>query len=175
MVVSYGETTDRGTYTEEFRQGAFARTIEQRGQRIPLHAGHVTADDNQRTLPIGMARTWEDTDDGLVGTFAVAPSVKGREALDLTRAGFIDGLSVGFISLRDHKTDTGPRGKHVVRVEAGLHHVGLVNVPSYDSARVLEARADDDHPFDPDSLTAAPRLSRWRALTGRRGYHPDKT
>lgn len=164
VVAPYGESYDTGEYVETFAPGVFAKSVRQRGDRIGLTEQH-----RAESFPIGRSTSWEDTADGLVGTFTLAPTERGREALDLVRSAFLDGLSVGFRPLRNRVSEVGGR-KHVERLDAALDHVGLVSVPAYQTARVLEARGDDfdELPFDPDSTLIAPRLARWRALTGLR-------
>jgi HK97 family phage prohead protease len=163
VVAPYGEAYDAGEYVETFAAGVFAKSVRQRGDSIGLTEQHLAAH-----FPIGRSVAWEDTADGLVGTFRLAPTDRGMEALALITSGFLDGLSVGFRPLRNRTDNVGGR-RHIERVEAVLDHVGLVNTPAYQQARVLEARNDDTPPaFDPDSLLTAPRLARQRALLGLR-------
>lgn len=164
VVAPYGTEYDAVEYVETFAPGVFARSLDQRGSNVPLTELH----ERNRFL-IGRATAWQETADGLMGTFQLAPTDRGREALNLARSGMVNGFSVGFKPLRNETTVVDGR-KHVVRTEALLDHVGLVDAPAYETARVLEARGEsiDDLPFDPDSVLAAPRLARWRALTGLR-------
>ena len=163
VVAPYDTPADIGDYIESFAPGVFARSISVRGERrVPLTEQHQSGN-----FPIGEATRWEDTTDGLVGHFRLAPTDKGREALDLVRGGFLDGLSVGFRPQKNEVSDVGGR-RHVTRTVAALDHVGLVHAPAYDTARVLEARNDDDFVFDPDNPAHAPRLARARALLGMR-------
>lgn len=161
VVAPYGEQYDLGDYVETFGRGVFSKSVAERGDRIGLTEQH-----QRDRFHIGRAKDWQDTADGLVATFTLAPTDRGREALELVRSGFLDGLSVGFRPIRNRVTEQANR-RHVERVEAALDHVGLVHSPAYSSARVLEAR-DDDEPFDPDSVLHAPRLARYRALLGHR-------
>ena len=163
VVAPYGEPYDAGDFVETFTPGLFKKSVSERGDRIGLTEMH-----NRESFPIGRAMKWDDTSDGLVGQFRLAPTDRGREALDLVRSGFLDGLSVGFRPLRNTVTEVAGR-RHIARIEAALDHVGLVHAPAYGSARVLEARDDDPAVFDPDNPAVAPRLARWRALTGLRG------
>ena len=158
----YDTPTDIGDYIETLAPGVFKKSIAQRGDRIGLKEQH-----GRDRFDIGRSSIWEDTSDGLVGTFKLAGTDRAREALTLIREGFLDGLSVGFRPLRNRVTDEGGR-RHVARLDAALDHVGLVHSPAYDTARVLEARDDDQVPFDPDSVLCAPNLARYRALLGHR-------
>jgi HK97 family phage prohead protease len=163
IVAPYNVPADiGGEYVETLEPGLFKKSIAQRGDRIGLKEQHGTD-----RFDIGRSSSWEETSDGLVGTFRLAGTDRAREALTLIREGFLDGLSVGFRPLRNRVTDEGGR-RHVARVDAALDHVGLVHSPAYDGARVLEARDDEPVPFDPDSVLAAPKLARYRALLGMR-------
>ena len=163
IVAPYDTPTDLGDVWESFAPGVFRRSIDHRGDRIGLMEQH-----NRQTFPVGMAAEWEDTTDGLVGTFRVAPTGRGREALELASSGLLNGLSVGFVPVHNRSGSEISGRSHVVRTEAKLDHVGLVHDPAYDTARVLEARSDGDG-FNPDNPAVAPRLARFRALHGLRG------
>jgi phage head maturation protease len=68
-------------------------------------------------------------------------------------------FSVGFVPVRDRRSETGDGRPMIQRQEVKLHHVGLISeVPAYDNAKVLAVRD-----FDPDDEETAPRLSLWRA------------
>ena len=138
--------------TESFERGAFAKTLQERGDRIPLYQQH----ESRTTLPVGTSVSWQNTDDGLIADFRMARTERAREVLELAEDGMVSGLSVGFVPIRNRSEMRGDR-QHVVRVEARLDHVGFVAQPAYDDARVLAVRH-----FDPDDDQTAPRLARWR-------------
>ena len=160
VVTPYGEEYDAGDFVETFAPGVFRKSIAQRGDRIGLTEQH-----KRDSFEIGRATKWEDTADGLVGTFALAPTDRAREALNLLQADMIGGLSVGFRPLRNRIEERNGR-RHIERLDALLDHVGLVHSPAYSSARVLEARDDD---FDRD---AAVRYARWCVRTN---YYPHRS
>ena len=163
IVAPYNSPTDiGGEYVETLAPGVFKRSIQHRGDRVGLKEQH-----GRDRFDIGQSSSWEDTNDGLVGTFRLASTDRAREALTLIREGFLDGLSVGFVPVENRVSNEGGR-RHVERVEAKLDHVGLVHSPAYEAARVLEARDEDAGPFNPDSPLHAPNLARYRALLGRR-------
>ena len=121
-------------FTEMFRQGAFSRTISERGTRIKAMAAHDLS-----RLPVGRAaRLWEDST-GLWAELAISQTRQGDEILTLARDGALDGLSVGMEVLQDHWTD-----RHTIREirEAKLHEISLVSIPAYDDARVVGIRHD---------------------------------
>jgi HK97 family phage prohead protease len=138
--------------TESFERGAFTKTLQERGDRIPLYQQH----ESRSTLPVGNSVNWENTADGLVADFRMARTERAAEVLSLADDGMVTGLSVGFIPVRS-RTETRGTGQHVVRVEARMDHVGFVAQPAYDGARVLAVRH-----FDADDPEIAPRLARWR-------------
>jgi len=77
----------------------------------------------------------------------------------LTRDGVMHSFSVGFVPVRDRRSETGDGRPMIQRQEVKLHHVGLISeVPAYENAKVLAVRD-----FDPDDEETAPRLAVWRA------------
>jgi HK97 family phage prohead protease len=139
--------------TESFHRGAFTKTLAERAKTVPLYIEHATRDQ----LPVGMSTDWQNTNDGLVADFRMAPTSRAEEVLRLAQVGMVSGLSVGFIPIRNRSEMRGDR-QHIVRLEARLDHVGFVQTPAYDEARVVAMRH-----FDPDDASAAPRLARRRA------------
>ena len=138
--------------TESCERGAFTKTLQERGDRIPLYQQH----ESRSTLPVGTSVGWENTNDGLIADFRMARTERAAEVLSLADDGMVTGLSVGFIPVRS-RTETRSTGQHVVRLEARMDHVGFVAQPAYDGARVLAVRQ-----FDADDPDIAPRLARWR-------------
>ena len=49
--------------TESFERGAFTKTLQERGDRIPLYQQH----ESRSTLPVGNSVNWENTADGQRG------------------------------------------------------------------------------------------------------------
>jgi len=153
VVAPFHATYDAGTFVEDFAPGVFDKSIAERGTRIPLLEQH----DHGRN-PIGMAVSWEKTNDGLVGDFRLARTTRGDEARQLALDGMVTGMSVGFHPIRN-KTQNREGRQYVTRLEARLDHVGFVTAPAYSEAQVVSVRA-----FDPDDPEVAPRLARWRHL-----------
>lgn len=125
--VTYLSPNPRG---ERVMRGAFAKSIAQRGGRIPLFRNH----DHSRKL--GVSAGWVDDDGGLVGTFDILPGPHGDELLDDCRNGCLDSLSAGFVPL------VAPRGRDgVVQVREGrLHEVSVTALPAYQGAGLLAVR-----------------------------------
>ena len=150
----FGRDFDAGDYVEQFARGAFAKSIADRGDKIPLLEGH-----RKDAMPLGRAIHLEERNDGLYAEFLISRTGRGEEALALARDGVMHSFSVGFVPVRDTRRKTPDGRPLVVRDEVKLHHVGLISeVPAYDDARVLAVRE-----YDPDDEQAAPRLAVWRA------------
>ena len=154
IAAPFGSDYDAGDYVERFAQGAFTKSIVERGDKIPLLEAH-----RQDAMPLGRATTLEERSDGLYAEFLVSRTGRGDEALQLARDGVMHSFSVGFVPVRDHRRKTADGRPLLERQEVKLHHVGLISeVPAYGDARVLAVRD-----FDPDDEQAAPLLSVWRA------------
>ena len=139
VAAPFNSEFDAGDYVERFAPGAFAKSIQERGDRIPL---------------------LEATSHGLYAEFLMSRTGRGDEALQLARDGVMHSFSVGFVPVRDTRRETADGRPLVQRDEVKLHHVGLISeVPAYADARVLSVRQE----FDPDDETSAPKLAIWRA------------
>lgn len=154
MVVPYGKSADIGSFTEEIAPGAFKKSYTEAHKRktnpgVPLLGFH-----NRDDFPIGVSTHFEESPEGLFGTFRFAKTEAGHQAYEQVRDGTISGLSVGFQSF-DHeiRRDAVP---HVIRKQARLAEVSLVPAPSYDDARVLLVRtAFTDEPAPTPGLDQA--------------------
>ena len=85
---------------------------------------------------MGVSRSFEDGDAGLVGTFAIVEGDKGDALLEDLRHGLLGGMSVGFQPLVATRGDDGARE---IR-EAKLVEVSVVGHPAYDGAGILAVR-----------------------------------
>jgi HK97 family phage prohead protease len=140
-------------FTETFTRGSFARTIAERGDRVKLLVSH-----DHRALPIGRAVSLREDAAGLVGEFRVSRTRAGDEALQLVTDGALDSFSIGFEPVR---SDWSKDGQTVVRREAKLREVSLVNFPAYEGALVAGVR--DAIPF----LSTERALAQLRYITRR--------
>lgn len=121
-----------GPYSEVFRQGAFARTINAGVQRVKLLGNH-----DRRKFPLGTASMLREDTSGLVGEFRISKTREGDDALELVRDGALDSFSVGFAPVKERKA-----GKNLVeRLEVKLREVSLVAFPAYEGAAVAGVRA----------------------------------
>jgi len=156
IAAPFGAAYDAGDFVETFARGAFAKTIQERAQKVPLLEAH-----RRDAMPLGRASRLEETNDGLYAEFLVSRTQRGEEALALARDGVMHSFSVGFVPVRDERRKTRDGRPLIERHEVKLHHVGLISeVAAYDDARVLAVRA---HEWDPDDEECAPHLSLWRA------------
>lgn len=126
-----------GPYDEMFTYGSFARSIEQRADKVKLfavHNGHVK-------LPIGRSIGFEEQRRGLYGEFLISRTRDGDDALTLIKDGAVDSFSVGFRGIKATKRDG-----VVVRTEAGIREASLVGLPAYETALVggVRSELDDD-------------------------------
>ena len=91
------------------------------------------------TQPFGVWDEVREDAKGLWGKGRLLPEVaKGREAAELIAAGAIDGLSIGYRTVKAVKNDKGQR----LLKELELWEVSLVTFPMLPSARVV-AKSDD--------------------------------
>ena len=115
---------------ERIIRGAFARSIQQRGNKIPLHDNHSTG------RRLGISRRFDDGASGLVGTFAINEGDRGDEFMKELKQGYFGGLSIGFQALVVTRGDDGVRE---VR-EAKLVEVSAVGMPAYSGAELVAVR-----------------------------------
>ncbi|MEL6452028.1 MAG: HK97 family phage prohead protease [Pseudomonadota bacterium] len=129
-----GDVVAKGAYA------ASLTTIATEGRRVKMLWQH---DPSQ---PIGVWDEVREDGRGLWVKGRLLPEVaKGREAVELIAAGAIDGLSIGYRTVKAAKNDKGQR----VLSELELWEVSLVTFPMLPSARVAAkaeavASAQDD-------------------------------
>lgn len=117
-------------------RGAFARTIAQRGA-----AGVRMLFQHDPAMPVG---TWEELREDERGLFVKGRladgSARASEVLALMRAGALDGLSIGFRTVRAARD---PR-RGVRRIlEADLREISVVTFPMLPGARIEEVKRRD--------------------------------
>jgi uncharacterized protein len=157
IVVPFGRPTspDSGLpFTETFRQGAFARTIADRGSKVKLLVAH-----DSQALPIGRASLLREDRAGLYGEFRVSATPRGDEVIELARDGALDAFSVGFVPLQDQWSSD--RQERTV-TEAKLLEVSAVTWGAYPDARVLAVRSGS-----PDDLNLRLQVQRLELLRRR--------
>lgn len=116
-----GDVVQKGAYAGSLAQlGEQARSVKMLWQHDP-------------SLPIGV---WDEVREDSRGLYVRGRLLdrveKGREAVALIEAGAIDGLSIGYRTVKAAKTDKGQR----LLTELELWEVSLVTFPMLPSARV---------------------------------------
>jgi HK97 family phage prohead protease len=123
-----------GRYTELIDRHAFDVTIRERGpDRVKLLAMH-----DSKNLPIGRATVLRPEARGLFGEMRISETDKGDEVLTLVRDGALDGLSIGFRSIRDRWS---PDKSIRTQLEIKLEEISVVAFPAYEKARIEAVRA----------------------------------
>lgn len=110
-------------------RGAFARSLRERGvSGVRMLWQHDAAE------PIGAWTEIREDSRGLHVEGRLAPGVaRAREALELMRGGGLDGLSIGFRTVRARK-DARTGLRHIL--EADLWEISIVTFPMQPQARV---------------------------------------
>jgi HK97 family phage prohead protease len=113
--------------------GAFARSLDRRGA-----AGVRMLFQHDPGQPIGRWRTIREDERGLYVEGVLSPGVaRAREVMNLMKSGALDGLSIGFQTVRS-KTE---RGSGVRRIlEADLWEISIVTFPMLPAARVSNVK-----------------------------------
>jgi len=131
---SHFGATDQGG--DQVTKGAYAASLARaakEGRRIKMLWQH------DATQPIGVWDVVREDERGLfVKGRILETTQKGAEAAALVAAGAIDGLSIGYRTMKARKTKEG----HRLLTELELWEVSLVTFPMLPSARVA-AKAED--------------------------------
>ncbi|MBC9245556.1 HK97 family phage prohead protease [Paracoccus sp. 11-3] len=127
--------TDQGG--DAVRPGAFAASLARlaaKGDKVRMLWQHDAA------KPIGVWDDIREDEKGLWVKGRLLPDVaQAREAAALIQAGAIDGLSIGYRTLRAEKDQAGRR----ILTEVELWEVSLVTFPMLPEAKVGRKDADD--------------------------------
>ena len=139
-------------------RGAFAQTLRQRPvQRVPMLFQHDPAE------PVGVWLELREDHRGLYARGRLIPEVaRGRELLSLLRAGAIDGLSIGFRTVKG-RIDPRTRIRSLLAVD--LWEISIVTFPLLAGARVRAVK--HQAASQPKASFARARAEAdWRALMG---------
>lgn len=128
-------------FAETIVPGAFARTIAQRGTKVPLHAQHES-----RKLPLGPVQTLREEANGLMIEARISKTRQGDEVLELIRDGALGGLSIGFSPVREEWTRD---NRNRVLQEVALHEISVVSAPAYQEAQIAAVRSEPPAPTGP--------------------------
>jgi HK97 family phage prohead protease len=140
-------------------RGAFANTLAQRGvHRIPMLFQHDPSE------PVGVWLELREDHRGLFARGRLIPEVtRGRELLSLLRAGAIDGLSIGF---RTVKGTIDPRTRIRRLAAVDLWEISIVTFPLLAGARVRAVKQAASASQPKASFARARAERDWRALLG---------
>lgn len=124
----FGEV-DKGNDTIE--RGAYSKTLET-GRRVKMLWQH------DPDSPIGV---WDEAKEDETGLFVrgriLTDVQKGREAISLIEAGAVDGMSIGYRTVKADRRSDGVRSLK----ELDLWEVSLVTFPMQESARIDTIKA----------------------------------
>jgi HK97 family phage prohead protease len=147
--------------------GAFRRTLKTRGvRRIPMLFQHDPAE------PVGIWLELRENHRGLYARGRLIPDVsRARELLALLRAGALDGLSIGFKTVKG-RVDPKTRVRKLDAVE--LWEISIVTFPLLNGARVHAVKSEAGPGDDERLFRRHPRLSfarkraekEWRVVAG---------
>src|SRR5205807_1387959 len=136
--------------------GAFAQTLRLRGvRRIPMLFQHDPAE------PVGVWLELREDFRGLYARGRLIPEVeRGRELIALVREGAIDGLSIGFRTVRGR---VDPRSRIRKIDEIDLWEISIVTFPLLAGARVRAVK-ESQAPSRPISCARARAERDWTAV-----------
>lgn len=137
-----------GKYLESFRQGAFKKTISERGPVSQGGNGQIKFV-RQHNYGIALAAKVlalrEDDNTGLFFEAETINTTTGRDFAEELRSGVIDTVSNGFDSIvEEWNFDAEPEERVVI--EARLYEISGVNWPAYAGAKIDKVRALDRLP-----------------------------
>jgi hypothetical protein len=138
--------------------GAFARTLKTRGiRRVPMLFQHDPAE------PVGVWLELVEDFRGLRARGKLIPEVaRGRELLALLRAGAVDGLSIGFRTVKG-RIDPASRVRKIIDLD--LWEISIVTFPLLAGARVRATKGSVSSPPKP-SYARARAEREWSAVRG---------
>ncbi len=141
LVCRYGETSRRTPRPERFVAGAFTKSVQVRGDRIPFTDAHTDGTGEFRRPAIARPLSWDTSDPAeLRATVKFYDTPDGWLAFTKARDGQIGGGSVGFVAVAER---VGADSAREV-VEAQMHHFALIDrdeaTPAYDGPRLLQVR-----------------------------------
>ena len=136
--------------------GAFARTLRQRGiRRVPMLFQHDPAE------PVGVWLELTEDFRGLRARGRLIPEVaRARELFALVRSGAVDGLSIGFRTVKG-RIDPASRVRRIIDLD--LWEISIVTFPLLSGARVRAVKGPVSSP--PQLSFARARAEReWSAV-----------
>lgn len=140
---------------DEVAPGAFEASLRRKGAGVKLLWQHDPAQ------PIGVWETLAEDERGLYARGRLLTELRqGAEAAALLRAGAIDGLSIGYRTIRSVKLPSG--GRRLTEID--LWEVSLVTFPMLPEARAISPTRED--PADAEARALADALREARGMLG---------
>lgn len=149
--VPYNTQADIGWFLEDHAPGSLAKSIKEAARGLPLLMFH-----NSSTFPIGVADSWEDSNEALDGIWKLDKSEEAQRAASLAKPDEDGKSMLGYMSIRfqpirsdwtyadDWNPDLGPSHKDkVTRMESRLMEVSLVATPAFKEATVSWVRSNE--------------------------------
>ena len=128
VIVPFGQIGKTNMGDIVFKQGSLKI-----GEGIKLYLEH------DMTRPIGKLASYEEDNDKIVGTFKIAKTNAGDDALAEAQEGLRTGFSVGAM-IDDYIT----KGEQVIVNEATLKEVSHVTMPAFSEAQITKVAASAD-------------------------------
>jgi len=127
LVAPYGEVGYTSAGPVVFERGSIAIPDT---NKIKLLSQH------QQDKPVGRAISFNDSTEGIYGSFRLSSSTRGQDALVLAQENLVSGLSVGV-----DVTASKPMGDYLLVTAAVLKEVSLVESAAFSSASVTDIAA----------------------------------
>ena len=122
--------------------GAFKKTLSERGQQVKFLWQHDTK------IPLGKPLELREEAKGLFMRAIISDMAQGRDALALLADGAIDGLSIGYDTVRSDASTVSTDGGDTKAVrnlrELKLYEVSLCTFPANQSAGVTAVKSEED-------------------------------
>jgi HK97 family phage prohead protease len=124
------------SYGDVVVKGAFTKTLQDRGDKVRLLWQHDPA------KPIGKFTAMSEDDYGLKCTGALNLNVQqGAEAYQHLKHGDLDGMSIGFMTVKSMDGSGDEDGDVRYLTELKLYEVSLVTFPANEEATVTQVRS----------------------------------
>lgn len=158
--VPYGVQADIGYFIETFERGAFAKSIREAANGLPLLLFH---DRSSLDSLIGVAESWREEADGLHGVWRLEQHDSAQRAAAAAKSGTLGYMSIGFAPIRSqtvYAEDDGGDRIYITRQEARLLETSLVSTPAYKEAEISKVRS---HEVSLSREVAGREVAGWQA------------
>lgn len=155
--VPYGTVQALGWYSELIEQGAFAKSIREAANGLPLLLFH---DNSSLDSHVGKAHEWREAEDGLHGVWRLSDSDVAQRAAKMAKEGLLGYMSVGFQPLRSTSQYDDSDNLTIIRHEARLLEVSLVSTPAYQGAAITKVRTAE--PMTHPEISGRRQLDGWK-------------